>query len=96
MSVTSGYVSVSGAAASDRPNDNRPLTILAQSKKGGRGLSMPRNGRRRIIGKHETYEQDARAEALRDLLKELRWDWKHRPDTEPASIDESDPIEGGA
>ncbi|MFI0794115.1 hypothetical protein ACH4OY_15715 [Micromonospora rubida] len=39
---------------------------------------MPRNGRRRIIGKREDFARRLREEELRELMHELRQEWRKK------------------
>lgn len=52
---------------------------------------MPRNGRRRIVGRIEQHEHQRREEELRELLERLRWEQRVRmrdEETEPPANDD--------
>lgn len=46
---------------------------------------MARNGRIRLVGKYEAREHDAAVRELRDLERELRRQWRGRPEAENVS-----------
>lgn len=48
------------------------------TQEGSHSASMPRNGRKEIIGKREDIARRLREEALRELRNELRHEWRER------------------
>src|SRR5262249_7825448 len=54
------------------------------------GYPMPRNGRKKLVGKCEESERQTRENELADLEDALREEWSGRPEDDSPSDDEPD------